>query len=43
MSQRSVFVDEAVLDINFLPAKLLHRESELRFLRNIFRFIIDTP
>ena len=43
MSQRSVFVDDTVLDINHIPSKLLHRESELRFLNNIFRFIIDTP
>ncbi|MBA7604097.1 AAA family ATPase [Candidatus Bathyarchaeota archaeon] len=43
MSQRSVFVDDTVLDINHIPPKLLHREPELRFLNNIFRFIIDTP
>jgi cell division control protein 6 len=43
VSQRSVFVDEGVLDINYVPSTLLHREPELRFLRSIFRFIIDTP
>ena len=43
MSQKSVFVDEGVLDLNYVPSELLHRESELRFLRGIFRFIIDTP
>jgi cell division control protein 6 len=43
MSQRSVFVDEGVLDINYVPFKLLHRESELRFLNSIFSFIIDAP
>jgi cell division control protein 6 len=43
MSQRSVFVDEGVLDINYVPSKLLHRESELRFLNSIFSSIIDAP
>ncbi|NYT16326.1 MAG: cell division control protein Cdc6, partial [Methanomassiliicoccales archaeon] len=43
MSQKSVFVDEGVLDLNYVPSELLHRESELRFLRGIFRFIIDAP
>ena len=43
MSQRSVFVDEGVLDINYVPSKLLHRESELRFLNSIFSSVIDAP
>ncbi|UCH57692.1 MAG: ORC1-type DNA replication protein [Candidatus Bathyarchaeota archaeon] len=44
MSQpRSVFVDEAVLDLNYIPSRLLHRDAELRFLTNLFRFIVDTP
>jgi cell division control protein 6 len=43
MSRRSVFVDEGVLDINYVPSKLLHRESELRFLNSIFSSIIDAP
>jgi cell division control protein 6 len=43
LSQKSVFVDEGVLDLNYVPSKLLHREPELRFLRGIFRFIIDAP
>ncbi|MGD2201661.1 MAG: ORC1-type DNA replication protein [Candidatus Bathyarchaeota archaeon] len=40
---RSVFVDEAVLDFNFVPPKLLHRDEELRFLTSLFRFVIEAP
>lgn len=40
---RSVFVDETVFDFNYIPPRLLHRDAELRFLSNLFRFIIDTP
>ncbi|MFB0558134.1 MAG: Cdc6/Cdc18 family protein [Candidatus Bathyarchaeia archaeon] len=40
---RSVFVDEGVLDINYVPIRLLHREAELRFLTELFRFVTDTP
>jgi cell division control protein 6 len=43
LSQRSVFIDEGVLDINYVPSKLLHRESELRFLNSVFSSIIDAP
>jgi cell division control protein 6 len=40
---RSVFVDETVLDFNFVPPKLLHRDDEFRFLASLFRFVIRTP
>jgi cell division control protein 6 len=40
---RSVFVDEGVLDLNYVPPHLLHREEELRFLSGLFRSIVDTP
>ncbi len=44
MSQpRSVFIDEGVLDLNYIPAKLPHRDAELRFLTGLFRFVVDTP
>lgn len=44
MSQpRSVFVDEGVLDLNYIPAKLPHRDAELRFLTGLFRFVVDAP
>jgi cell division control protein 6 len=43
MSPSSVFLDEGVLDLNFVPLRLLHRDKEMRFLSSLFRFIVDTP
>jgi len=40
---RSVFVDEGVLDLNYVPPSLVHREEELRFLTGLFRFISAAP
>jgi cell division control protein 6 len=40
---RSVFVDEGILDLNYVPPTLIHREGELRFLTNLFRFIFAAP
>ena len=40
---KSVFIDEGVLDLNYVPTNLIHREEELRFLMNLFRFILSTP
>lgn len=40
---RSVFIDEGVLDLNYVPPSLIHREKELRFLSEAFRFIIAAP
>ncbi len=40
---RSVFVDEGILDLNYVPPTLLHREGELRFLTGLFRFIFNAP
>ena len=40
---RSVFVDEGVLDLNYVPPTLLHRDGELRFLTGLFRFIFTAP
>ena len=39
----SVFEDETKLDINYIPSKLLHRESETRFLQEFFSFLLRTP
>ncbi len=39
----SVFVDESVLDLNYVPNTLIHREEELRLLTALFDFIISTP
>jgi cell division control protein 6 len=40
---RSVFVDESILDLNYVPKVLLHRDSELRFLTSLFRFVVEMP
>ena len=42
-SIKTVFIDEGVLDLNYVPTNLIHREEELRFLMNLFRFILSTP
>lgn len=40
---RSVFLDEAKLDLNYIPDRLPHREEELRFLKTLFRFALESP
>jgi archaeal cell division control protein 6 len=40
---RSVFKDEAKLDINYIPQTLPHREKELRLLMEFFGFITRCP
>jgi cell division control protein 6 len=40
---KSVFVDKTVLDFNYVPKKLLHRDNEANFLSSLFRFIVDAP
>ncbi len=40
---KSVFIDEGVLDLNYVPPSLLHREGELRLLTSLFRFIFTAP
>jgi archaeal cell division control protein 6 len=42
-SRRSVFKDEAKLDINYIPQKLPHREREQRLLTEFFSFILHCP
>jgi cell division control protein 6 len=39
----SVFKDESKLDINYVPSRLLHRELQLNFLEQFFRFAIESP
>ncbi len=41
--KRSVFVDEGILDLNYIPDQLLHRGEELHLLRALFDFIITAP
>jgi cell division control protein 6 len=40
---RSVFKDEAKLDINYVPRRLLHREAEMRLLAEFFNFALTAP
>jgi len=42
-SEHSVFRDESKLDINYIPAKLTHREREQRLLGEFFSFILQCP
>ncbi len=42
-SYRSVFKDEAKLDINYIPQNLPHREREQRLLTEFFSFILHCP
>jgi archaeal cell division control protein 6 len=39
----SVFKDESKLDLNFIPNRLPHRESQQRLLSEFFRFLITCP
>ncbi|MCJ7574920.1 AAA family ATPase, partial [Candidatus Bathyarchaeota archaeon] len=38
-----MFVDEGVLDINYIPQRLLHRDGELRLLGLTFDHILSAP
>ena len=42
-SRTTVFKDESKLDINYIPQKLPHRETELRLLMEFFSFITRCP
>ena len=41
--RQSVFKDESKLDINYIPQKLPHRETQNRLLLEFFNFILDCP
>ena len=41
--EKSVFKDEAKLDINYVPRRLPHREKEQRLLREFFSFLLRFP
>ena len=44
MTQRqSLFRDETKLDINYVPNRLPHRESQLRLLKEFFSFALQSP
>ncbi|MBS7621920.1 ORC1-type DNA replication protein [Candidatus Bathyarchaeota archaeon] len=42
-ANRSVFKDEAKLDINYVPNRLPHREAEMRLLTEFFSFALAAP
>jgi len=39
----TVFKDESKLDINYVPARLSHRDSQLNLLTRFFQFAIESP
>ncbi len=41
--RQSVFKDESKLDINYIPQKLPHRETQYRLLMEFFNFILRYP
>ena len=43
MTYQSVFTDEAILEIHYVPEKILHREAELKRLRSLFDHIVTAP
>jgi archaeal cell division control protein 6 len=42
-AQNSVFKDETKLDLNYIPSKLVHRDSQLRLLNEYFSFLWRYP
>jgi archaeal cell division control protein 6 len=43
LPHQSLFKDESKLDINYIPAKLPHREKEQRLLQEFFNYILQCP
>ena len=43
MRGESIFKDESKLDINYIPAKLPHRETQQRLLAEFFSFLLRCP
>ncbi|MCL2642094.1 MAG: AAA family ATPase [Candidatus Bathyarchaeota archaeon] len=43
MTHQSVFRDESKLDINYLPARMFHRDRESRLLMEFFSFLTRCP
>jgi cell division control protein 6 len=39
----TVFRDETPLSLEYMPPRLLHRDAQIRFLTQLFRFSIETP
>ncbi len=43
LSKPSIFKSEEPLSLEYIPARLPHRENQLRFLAELFRSVIDKP
>ena len=43
LDRPTVFKDEAPLSLEFIPRNLPHREEQMRFLTQLFRFSLDSP
>ena len=43
LERPTVFKDEAPLSLEFIPRNLPHREEQMRFLTQLFRFSLDSP
>src|SRR2546425_5616452 len=43
LSKPSIFKSEEPLSLEYIPAKLPHRENQLKFLTELFRSVIDKP
>jgi len=39
----TVFKDETPLSLEYMPPRLLHRDTQMRFLTQLFRFSIESP
>jgi cell division control protein 6 len=43
LERPTVFKDEAPLSLEFIPRNLPHRDDQMRFLTQLFRFSLDSP
>ncbi|MGD0804798.1 MAG: AAA family ATPase [Candidatus Bathyarchaeia archaeon] len=43
MSDQRLIIDEGILDINYIPSKLLYREEQMRSLRLTYDFMLSAP
>ena len=43
LERPTVFKDETPLSLEYIPRKLPHRDEQMRFLTQLFRFTLDSP
>jgi len=43
LARPTVFKDESPLSLEFIPSRLPHREEQMRFLTQLFRFTLENP